>query len=157
MLGDGASPGVRKERAVLVKCRRRVRHQASPLELRRDELERLLLLSIDRDPPERARLGKMLLQRSRPPRAPGGTLGLQEEVETKCRQPPLRTMSKPACGPAVPRQYGPMKRRSEPVKAELDTLRTQGYTASGYIRALLEQDLKARREAKIRPVLKRAK
>ncbi len=28
-----------------------------------------------------------------------------------------------------------------PLKAKLDSLRTQGYTASGYIRALLEREL----------------
>ena len=28
-----------------------------------------------------------------------------------------------------------------PLKAKLDALRTQGYTASGYIRALLEREL----------------
>jgi mannitol/fructose-specific phosphotransferase system IIA component len=28
-----------------------------------------------------------------------------------------------------------------PLKAKLDALRAQGYTASGYIRALLERDL----------------
>ncbi len=28
-----------------------------------------------------------------------------------------------------------------PLKAQLDALRSQGYTASGYIRALLERDL----------------
>lgn len=28
-----------------------------------------------------------------------------------------------------------------PLKAKLDALRTQGYTASGYIRALLEKEL----------------
>ncbi len=28
-----------------------------------------------------------------------------------------------------------------PIKAKLDSLRTQGYTASGYIRALLEREL----------------
>ncbi len=30
----------------------------------------------------------------------------------------------------------------KPLKAKLDSLRTQGYTASGYIRALLERELK---------------
>lgn len=45
----------------------------------------------------------------------------------------------------------------EPVKVQLDALRAEGYTATGYIRALLEQDLKARREAKLRPAIKRAK
>jgi hypothetical protein len=30
-----------------------------------------------------------------------------------------------------------------PVKAKLDGLRSQGYTASGFIRALLERELKA--------------
>jgi len=29
----------------------------------------------------------------------------------------------------------------KPLKAKLDALRQQGYTASGYIRALLEQEL----------------
>ncbi len=29
----------------------------------------------------------------------------------------------------------------KPLKAKLDSLRTQGYTASGYIRALLEREL----------------
>ncbi len=29
-----------------------------------------------------------------------------------------------------------------PLKAKLDSLRSQGYTASGYIRALLERELK---------------
>jgi len=29
-----------------------------------------------------------------------------------------------------------------PIKAKLDALRKQGYTASGYIRALLERELK---------------
>ncbi len=29
----------------------------------------------------------------------------------------------------------------KPLKAKLDALRTQGYTASGYIRALLEREL----------------
>ncbi|MCZ6799649.1 MAG: hypothetical protein O7F12_04095 [Nitrospirae bacterium] len=29
----------------------------------------------------------------------------------------------------------------EPIKAKLDALRKQGYTASGYIRALLEREL----------------
>ncbi len=29
----------------------------------------------------------------------------------------------------------------KPLKAKLNSLRTQGYTASGYIRALLERDL----------------
>ena len=29
----------------------------------------------------------------------------------------------------------------EPLKAKLDALRKQGYTASGYIRALLEREL----------------
>ena len=29
----------------------------------------------------------------------------------------------------------------EPVKAKLDALRRQGYTASGYIRSLLEREL----------------
>ena len=31
----------------------------------------------------------------------------------------------------------------KPLKAKLDSLRTQGYTASGYIRALLERELRA--------------
>ncbi len=30
----------------------------------------------------------------------------------------------------------------EPVKAKLDAMRSQGYTASGFIRALLERELK---------------
>ena len=30
----------------------------------------------------------------------------------------------------------------EPLKAKLDALRRQGYTASGYIRSLLERELK---------------
>ena len=30
----------------------------------------------------------------------------------------------------------------KPLKAKLDALRRQGYTASGYIRALLERELK---------------
>ena len=30
-----------------------------------------------------------------------------------------------------------------PLKAKLDTLRRQGYTASGYIRSLLERELNA--------------
>lgn len=30
----------------------------------------------------------------------------------------------------------------QPLKAKLDALRTQGYTASGYIRSLLERELK---------------
>ena len=30
----------------------------------------------------------------------------------------------------------------KPLKAKLDALRTQGYTASGYIRALLERELR---------------
>lgn len=34
-----------------------------------------------------------------------------------------------------------------PLKAQLDMLRSQGYSTSGYIRALVEQDLEARREA----------
>lgn len=29
----------------------------------------------------------------------------------------------------------------EPIKARLDALRSQGYTASGYIRSLLEREL----------------
>lgn len=29
-----------------------------------------------------------------------------------------------------------------PLKAQLDALRTQGYTVSGYIRSLIERDLK---------------
>ena len=29
----------------------------------------------------------------------------------------------------------------QPIKAKLDAMRTQGYTASGYIRALLEREL----------------
>jgi mannitol/fructose-specific phosphotransferase system IIA component len=29
----------------------------------------------------------------------------------------------------------------QPIKARLDAMRTQGYTASGYIRALLEREL----------------
>ncbi len=29
-----------------------------------------------------------------------------------------------------------------PLKAQLDALRTQGYTVSGYIRTLIERDLK---------------
>jgi hypothetical protein len=31
-----------------------------------------------------------------------------------------------------------------PLKAKLDTLRRQGYTASGYVRALLERELKGK-------------
>jgi mannitol/fructose-specific phosphotransferase system IIA component len=30
----------------------------------------------------------------------------------------------------------------QPIKAKLDALRSEGYTASGYIRALLERELK---------------
>jgi hypothetical protein len=32
----------------------------------------------------------------------------------------------------------------KPLKARLDALRTQGYTASGYIRSLLERELKGK-------------
>ena len=34
----------------------------------------------------------------------------------------------------------------QPLKAQLDTLRDQGYTTSGYIRALLERELMQRQE-----------
>jgi len=34
----------------------------------------------------------------------------------------------------------------KPLKAKLDSLRTQGYTASGYIRALLERELNKKEE-----------
>ncbi len=38
----------------------------------------------------------------------------------------------------------------KPLKAKLDSLRTQGYTTSGYIRALLEQELKETQVARKR-------
>ena len=38
----------------------------------------------------------------------------------------------------------------KPLKAKLDKLRTQGYTASGYIRALLEREL-----ATVKPLTKK--
>ena len=38
----------------------------------------------------------------------------------------------------------------KPLKAKLDSLRTQGYTASGYIRALLERELKKNQVARKR-------
>ena len=38
----------------------------------------------------------------------------------------------------------------KPMKAQLDALRTQGYTASGYIRALLERELKKNQVARKR-------
>ena len=38
----------------------------------------------------------------------------------------------------------------KPLKAKLDALRQQGYTASGYIRALLERDLKKNQVARKR-------
>ena len=34
----------------------------------------------------------------------------------------------------------------KPLKAQLDALRSQGYTASGYIRALLERELNQQEE-----------
>ena len=36
----------------------------------------------------------------------------------------------------------------KPLKAKLDALRTQGYTASGYIRALLERELSKEQNTK---------
>jgi len=36
----------------------------------------------------------------------------------------------------------------KPLKAKLDALRTQGYTASGYIRALLERELSNHQNSK---------
>ena len=38
----------------------------------------------------------------------------------------------------------------KPLKAKLDALRQEGYTASGYIRALLERDLKKNQVARKR-------
>ncbi len=38
----------------------------------------------------------------------------------------------------------------KPLKAKLDDLRRQGYTASGYIRALLERELKKNQVARKR-------
>ena len=38
----------------------------------------------------------------------------------------------------------------KPLKAKLDALRTQGYTASGFIRALLERELKKNQGARKR-------
>ena len=38
----------------------------------------------------------------------------------------------------------------KPLKAKLDALRSQGYTASGYIRALLERELSHRGKSRWR-------
>ena len=43
------------------------------------------------------------------------------------------------------------------VKQRLDALRTQGYTASGYIRALLERELKQNQAARKREASWKAK
>ncbi len=45
----------------------------------------------------------------------------------------------------------------KPMKAKLDALRTQGYTASGYIRALLERELKKNQVARNRETPGKAK
>lgn len=45
----------------------------------------------------------------------------------------------------------------EPTKAKLDALRSTGYTLSGYVRALIEQDLLARGEAGLQPLPGRKK
>ncbi len=45
----------------------------------------------------------------------------------------------------------------KPLKAKLDALRTQGYTASGYIRALLERELTKNQVARKRETPWKAK
>jgi len=44
-----------------------------------------------------------------------------------------------------------------PLKRKLDALRSQGYTASGYIRALLERELKKNQGARKREATWKAK
>ena len=45
----------------------------------------------------------------------------------------------------------------KPLKAKLDALRKQGYTASGYIRALLERELKEYQRPRKRDAIWKAK